>query len=89
MHSTVKPTDMIADALLDCSNRGDAVLDLFAGSGTILIAAEKTGRRAYAMELDPGYCDVSIRRWQKFTGKEAVLAETGQTFEQVTEARHD
>lgn len=89
MHPTVKPVAMIADALLDCSNRGDPVLDPFAGSGTILIAAEKTGRRAYAMELDPLYCDVAIRRWQKFTGKQAIHSGTGKTFDEIAEARHE
>ncbi len=87
-HPTPKPVAMIRDALLDCSNRGDAVLDLFAGAGTILIAAEMIGRCAYAMELDPIYCDVAIRRWQKFTGQQAVLADSGETFNQVVEARH-
>lgn len=89
MHPTVKPVAMIADALLDCSNRGDPVLDPFAGSGTILIAAEKTGRRAYAMDLDPRYCDVAIRRWQKFTGKQAVLVENGKTFDEIAVACHE
>ncbi len=89
IHPTCKPVALIADALLDCSNRGDAVLDLFAGSGTILVAAEKTGRRAYAMELDPLYCDVAVKRWQEHTGEAAVLAETGQTFDEVEETRHD
>ncbi|MCA0200480.1 MAG: site-specific DNA-methyltransferase [Proteobacteria bacterium] len=88
-HPTPKPVQMIADALLDCSERGDAVLDLFAGGGSILIAAEKTGRCAYAMELDPLYCDVAIRRWQKFTGQTAVLENTGESFDEVTELRHD
>ena len=88
MHPTLKPVGMIADALLDCSNRGDAVLDPFAGSCTILIAAEKTGRRAYAIEVDPLYCDVGLRRWQQFTGKQAVLVDTGKTFDEVTDARH-
>lgn len=87
-HPTPKPVSMIADALLDSSNRGDAVLDLFAGGGTIFIAAEQTGRMAYAMELDPIYCDVAVRRWEKFTGKKAVLAETGQTFDEVAEVRN-
>ena len=88
IHPTCKPVALVADALLDCSNRGDPVLDLFAGSGTILVAAEKTGRRAYAMELDPLYCDVAVKRWQDFTGESAVLAETGQTFDEMEELRH-
>ena len=63
------------------------VLDPFAGSGTILIAAERTGRRARAIEIDPGYVDVAIRRWQKYTGKSAILAGTHQTFEEIEEQR--
>jgi DNA modification methylase len=87
-HPTPKPVQMIADAMLDTSNRGDAILDLFAGGGTVFIAAERTGRVAYGMELDPIYCDLIVRRWQKFIGKQAVLAATGETFEQVAEVRH-
>jgi DNA modification methylase len=83
MHPTVKP----ADASKDCSKRGSLVLDPFCGSGTILIAAEKTGRRARAIELDPKYVDVAIRRWEQYTGKSAVLALWGETFDEVSEAR--
>ena len=79
-HPTVKPVAMVADALLDCSHRGGLVLDPFGGSGTTLLAAERTGRIARLMELEPRYCDVAIRRWEKMTGKEAVLAETGMSF---------
>jgi len=68
LHPTVKPVAMIADAILDCSARGDIVLDAFLGSGTTVIAAERTGRRCYAMELDPAYVDTTIRRWQALTG---------------------
>ena len=71
MHPTVKPVALVADAIKDCSRRGGLVLDPFAGSGTILIAAEKTGRQARAIEIDPHYVDVAVRRWQKFTGKTA------------------
>lgn len=85
MHPTVKPVALVADALKDCSNRNGLVLDPFAGSGTILIAAERTGRRARAIEIDPGYVDVAIRRWQAFTGKSATLATTGQRFEEFEE----
>jgi DNA modification methylase len=63
MQPTVKPVSLVADAIKDCSKRGGLVLDPFCGSGTILIAAEKTGRRARAIELDPVYVDVAIRRW--------------------------
>ena len=87
MHPTVKPVAMIADAI--CSNRGALVLDPFCGSGTILIAAERTGRKARALEIDPHYVDVAVNRWQTFTGKAAIHAETGQTFEDVAEARKD
>jgi len=63
------------------------VLDPFCGSGTILIAAERTGRKARALEIDPHYVDVAVRRWQTYTGKQAVLAATGQSFEDVEERR--
>jgi DNA modification methylase len=66
LHPTVKPVAMVADAMKDCSSRGGIVLDPFCGSGTILIAAQKVGRRARAMEIDPLYCDTSILRWQQF-----------------------
>jgi DNA modification methylase len=87
MHPTVKPVAMVADAIKDCSRRGGLVLDPFCGSGTILIAAEKTGRKARALEIDPHYVDVAVRRWQTYTGKQAILAATGQTFEEVEEQR--
>jgi DNA modification methylase len=77
LHPTVKPVALVADAIIDCSHRRGLILDCFAGSGTTLIAAEKTGRRAYAMELDPVYVDTAIRRWQAYTGKEATHAESG------------
>lgn len=80
MHPTVKPVALVADAILDCSNRRGIVLDSFGGSGSTLIAAERTGRRARLIELDPLYADVIIRRWQDLTGKDAVHADTGQTF---------
>ena len=81
LHPTVKPTAMIADALRDCSNKGDIVLDPFGGSGSTLLAAEQTGRFARLIEIDPGYCDVTIRRWQSMTGKQAVNMATGMTFD--------
>jgi DNA modification methylase len=87
MHPTVKPVALVADAIKDVSARNGIVLDPFCGSGTTLIAAEKTGRRARVIELDPAYCDVIVRRFERFTGKNVVLAATGQTFEQVTEER--
>jgi DNA modification methylase len=82
MHPTVKPVQLIADAIKDVSKRNGIVLDLFAGSGSTLIAAHKTGRRAFVCEIDPIYCDVIIRRWQKFASDDAMLARSEKTFEQ-------
>lgn len=87
MHPTVKPVAMIKDAILDCSNRGDLVLDCFAGSGSLLVAAHKSGRTARLIELEPRYCDVIIRRFEKLTGKSAVLAGMQYTFEDIEELR--
>jgi DNA modification methylase len=87
MHPTVKPVALIADALKDCSRRGEIVLDCFGGSGSTLIAAEKTGRSARVIEYDAVYCDTIVRRWQSYTGKHAILASTGERFEDVAEAR--
>jgi DNA modification methylase len=86
MHPTVKPTALVADAIKDCSRRGGLVLDPFCGSGTILIAAERTGRKARALD-DCTYVDVAVRRWQAYTGKPATLAGSGETFEAVEEQR--
>jgi len=80
-HPTVKPTLMVADAIMDCSSSDGLVLDPFGGSGTTLIAAEKTGRRAALMELDPHYVDSIIRRWQALTGEKAIHVSTGVTFD--------
>ena len=88
MHPTVKPVPMIMDAIKDTSKRGEIVLDAFGGSGSTLIAAEKTGRRARLIELEPKYCEVTIRRWEKLTGIEAVLESTGATFAE-TRARRE
>ncbi len=82
-HPTVKPVRLVSDALLDCSQRGAIVLDACLGSGTTVIAAERTGRRCYGLELDPGYCDVIVRRWQAYSGEQAVHAITGETFDEV------
>lgn len=81
MHPTVKPIALVADVLLDASDRGEAVLDPFLGSGTTLLAAEGTGRVCYGMELEPKYVDVAIRRWQRKTGQVALHAVSGETFE--------
>jgi hypothetical protein len=86
-HPTVKPTAMVADALLDCTVRGDVVLDQFAGSGTIFLAAEKVGRVAYGMEIEPRYVDVAVHRWQALTKLEATLEGDGRTFEEIAKAR--
>jgi len=83
MHPTVKPVAMVADAIRDCSKRGGIVLDAFSGSGTTIMAAEQTGRRACAIEIDPRYVDVAIRRWQAETGRDAVLDGSDATFAQV------
>jgi len=80
LHPTVKPVAMIADAMRDCSARGEIVLDPFGGSGSTLIAAERTKRRARLIEIDPLYCDRAIRRWQKIAHDDAIHAETGETF---------
>jgi DNA modification methylase len=83
MHPTVKPVAMVADAILDCSKRKGIVLDAFAGSGTSLVAAHRTGRRGYGIELDPLYCDVILRRLANLTGLEALHVETGRTFAEL------
>ena len=87
MHPTVKPVALVVDALLDCSHRKGIVLDPFGGSGTTMIAAERTGRCARLIELDAHYCDVIVRRWEKFTSKRAVLAGSGQTFDDISDIR--
>jgi hypothetical protein len=80
MHPTVKPVALVADAIRDCSKRNGIILDPFAGAGTTVIAAEKTGRRAAVIEIDPHYIDTIIRRWQAFTGKTVIHAMDGMTF---------
>jgi len=86
-HPTPKPPSLVADALLDCSKRGGIVLDAFAGSGTTLVAAERTGRRGYGIELDSHYCDVIIRRLATAAKVEAVHAVTGQPFAEIERER--
>jgi DNA modification methylase len=83
LHPTVKPVALVADAILDCTARKDVVLDPFLGSGTTIIAAERTGRVSFGIEIDPLYVDTAIRRWQTFTGQEAVNANSGKTFNQL------
>jgi DNA modification methylase len=87
LHPTVKPVDLVSDAIKDCSRRAGIVLDPFGGSGTTLIAAQKSGRSARLIEYDPLYCDVIIRRFQAVTGTPAILAWTGQTFEETAAER--
>ncbi|MEZ5897887.1 MAG: DNA methyltransferase [Hyphomicrobiaceae bacterium] len=87
MHPTVKPVALVADAILDCSRRRGIVLDAFAGSGTTLVAAERTGRRGYGIELDPAYCDTILKRVSSISGVEARLLATGQTFAEVAAER--
>lgn len=82
LHPTVKPIKMIADAILDCSKRRDIILDPFIGSGTALLACERTGRHCYGMELDTVYVDTAITRWQNMTGDDAIHAVTSLTFTQ-------
>jgi len=82
-HPTVKPTAMLEDALLDLTNRGEIVIDPFLGSGTTLIAADRTKRVCRGVELDPLYVDVIIRRYNATTGSPAILIETGETFERL------
>jgi DNA modification methylase len=83
LHPTVKPVALIADVLLDASTRGDLVLDPFLGSGSTVIAAEKVGRRARGIEIDPAYVDAAIRRWERWTGEAARLEGSGRTFSEV------
>jgi DNA modification methylase len=88
-HPTVKPLPMVVDAIRDCSTRRGVVLDPFAGSGTTILAAEKTGRIARALELDPHYVDVAIGRWQSLSGQSAIHLESGLSFNKLTAQRHD
>ncbi|WP_375202096.1 site-specific DNA-methyltransferase [Hyphococcus sp.] len=86
-HPTIKPIDMVADAILDASGRGDIVLDPFVGSGTTILAAERTGRHAAAMEINPAYVDLAIRRYEAATNKVAILTGMRKSFEEVAEER--
>lgn len=87
IHPTMKPVNLIEYQIKNNTKGSDVVLDLFLGSGSTLIAAHKTGRKCYGMELDPKYCDVIIKRWQEFTGLEAVHSETGKTYAIMAEER--
>jgi DNA modification methylase len=85
LHPTIKPVAMVADAIMDCSTRGDIILEGFLGAGTTVIAAERTGRRCYGIEIDPAYTDAAVRRWQAFTGKTARHATNGRSFGELEE----
>jgi DNA modification methylase len=84
MHPTVKPVALVADAIKDCSRRGDIVFDPFVGSGTTIISAQKSRRVARAIEIDPAYVDVAVRRWQTLTGSDAIHAINTRTFNDIT-----
>lgn len=86
-HPTVKPVAMIADAILDSTARGEVVLDSFLGSGTTVLASERVGRICHAIEIDPAYVDVAIRRWQILTGEAAIHAQTGKRFDEIAAAK--
>jgi DNA modification methylase len=83
LHPTVKPVAMVADAILDCSARGEIVLDAFLGSGTTVIAAQRTGRRCCGMELDAGHVDTILRRWQVLTGGSTRHSASGRNFDDL------
>ncbi len=88
-HPTVKPFEILKDCILICSKPKSLVVDIFLGSGSTLIACEKTNRKCYGMELDEHYCDVIINRWQNYTGKQVTLESTGQTYEQLKQEREN
>ena len=88
-HPTVKPVALVADAIKDVTRRGDIVLDTFCGSGTTILAAERVGRRAYAVEIEPRFVDVAIRRWQAFARQDAVQVESGLTFDELEDTRRE
>lgn len=87
VHPTQKPVALAEEALDKTTRKSSAVLDIFGGSGSTMIACEKTGRKAFLMELDEKYCDVIIKRWQDFTGKKAIHSETGRTFDEMSDER--
>jgi DNA modification methylase len=82
-HPSAKPVGLIADAIKDCTRRDDVVLDTFSGSGTTIMAAERVGRHARALEIEPRFVDVAIRRWQAFTCRDARHAESGLSFDEM------
>ena len=86
-HPTAKPVALVADAIKDCTRKGDVVLDTFCGPGTTIMAAERVGRQARALEVEPRLVDVAIRRWQAFTRQDAVHAESGLSFDEIAARR--
>ena len=88
LHPTMKPVELIERSLVNSSKAGDLVVDLFGGSGSTLIGCERRNRKARLMELDPKYADVIVKRWQEYTGKQAVLDGNGRVFHQVAQERH-
>ena len=86
-HPSAKPVALVADAIKDCTRRGDVVLDTFSGSGTTIMAAERVGRHARALEIEPRFVDVAIRRWQAFTRRDARHAESGLSFDEIAADR--
>ena len=83
LHPTMKPVELMERSIRNSSRPGDIVLDCFGGSGSTLIAAEKSGRRCFTMELDPKYCDVIVRRWQDFTGHKATSEDGRRAFDEA------
>jgi DNA modification methylase len=86
-HPTVKPVALVADSIKDCTGRGDIVLDTFCGSGTTILAAERVGRRAYTIEIEPRFVDVAIKRWQAFSRKDAIHTDSGLSFDELASKR--
>ena len=86
-HPTVKPVALVADAIKDCTMRGDIVLDTFSGSGTTILAAERVGRRGFALEIEPRFVDVAISRWQALTRKDAINLASGRCFDDIAAAQ--
>jgi DNA modification methylase len=82
-HPTVKPVALVADAIKDCTRRADVILDTFCGSGTTILAAERVGRHAFGVEIEPRFVDIAIRRWQAFTRKDAINLSTGKSFDET------
>jgi DNA modification methylase len=86
-HPSAKPVALVADVIKDCTRRGDVVLDTFSGSGSTIMAAERVGRHARALEIEPRFVDVAVRRWQAFTRRDARHAESGLSFDEVAAER--